>query len=54
VSEPLEQVLDRCDVSVIVTVHPGLEMDVLLERAPLVVDFRGATTDIAAANLVRL
>ena len=33
----------RCDVAVIVTAHPGLDLDTVLDRAPLVVDFRGVT-----------
>jgi UDP-N-acetyl-D-glucosamine dehydrogenase len=53
-SDPLESVLDGCDVAVIVTAHPGLDVDLLLERAPLVVDFRGATAGQATGKLVRL
>jgi UDP-N-acetyl-D-glucosamine dehydrogenase len=53
-SHSLEDVLADCDVAVIVTVHPGLDVDAILERAPLVVDFRGATAGRAANKLVRL
>ena len=53
-SAPLDDVLDDCDVAVIVTVHPGLDVDAFVERAPLVVDFRGATAGIAAPKLIRL
>jgi UDP-N-acetyl-D-glucosamine dehydrogenase len=53
-SEPLEDALDACDVAVIVTAHPGLDVDAILERAPLVVDFRGVTAGRAAGKLVRL
>jgi UDP-N-acetyl-D-glucosamine dehydrogenase len=53
-SEPLETVLEDCDVAVIVTVHPGLDVEMIVERAPVVADFRGATARISAANAVRL
>ena len=53
-SQPIEQVLDDCDVAVIVTVHPGLPVATVLERAPLVVDFRGATAGVRAGKLIRL
>ena len=53
-SEPLEQALDGCDAAVIVTAHPGLDPRQVIEVAPLVVDFRGVTRGIEAANLVRL
>jgi UDP-N-acetyl-D-glucosamine dehydrogenase len=52
-SRPLEEALDDCDVAVVVTVHPGLDVESLVERAPLVVDFRGATTGKPAKKLVR-
>jgi UDP-N-acetyl-D-glucosamine dehydrogenase len=53
-SVPLDEVLDDCDVAVIVTAHPGLDLDEVLERAPLVVDFRGITPGVSAPNLVLL
>jgi hypothetical protein len=40
-------------VAVIVTAHPGLDLDAVL-ASPLVVDFRGVTAKRHAANLVRL
>jgi hypothetical protein len=39
---------------VIVTAHPGLDPEAVVRQAPLVVDFRGVTRGIEAANLVRL
>jgi UDP-N-acetyl-D-glucosamine dehydrogenase len=54
VSESLEGSLEDCDVAVIVTAHPELDLELVLERAPVVVDFRGATRGIGAAKLVRL
>ena len=52
-SRPLTDALAGCDVAVIVTAHPGLDLDAVL-AAPLVVDFRGVTSKRAAPNLVRL
>jgi UDP-N-acetyl-D-glucosamine dehydrogenase len=53
-SQPLAETLDSCDVAVIVTAHPGLDLEMVLERAPLVVDFRGVTPGTGVPNLVRL
>src|SRR5690606_25005761 len=53
-SLPLDAALDGADCAVIVTAHPGLDVRRVLERAPLVVDFRGVTRGIEANNLVRL
>ena len=38
-----DEALDRCDLAVIVTAHPGVDHDAIAERAPLVVDLRGVT-----------
>jgi UDP-N-acetyl-D-glucosamine dehydrogenase len=53
-SQPLDELLASCDVAVIVTAHPDLDLDLVLERAPLVVDFRGVTPRSGVPNLVRL
>ena len=53
-SQPLEAALDGADVVVIVTAHPGLDVDLVVSSAPLVVDFRGVTRGRQAPNLVRL
>lgn len=53
-SQPLDAALDGADVAVIVTVHPGLDVEAIVATAPLVVDFRGVTRGIEAPNLVRL
>ena len=45
---------DEADCVVIVTAHPGLDVERLVREAPLVVDFRGVTRGIEAPNLVRL
>ena len=42
------------DCAVIVTVHPGLDLERVVRDSPLVVDFRGVTRGIEAPNLVRL
>jgi UDP-N-acetyl-D-glucosamine dehydrogenase len=53
-SEPLEQALEGSDCAVIVTAHPDIDWQAVVDRAPLVVDFRGVTRDIKAQHLVRL
>jgi UDP-N-acetyl-D-glucosamine dehydrogenase len=53
-SEPLDAVLDGADCAVIVTAHPDLDPQVVVDSAPLVVDFRGVTRGMKAAHLVRL
>src|SRR4051812_24361868 len=54
VSEPLAEALESADCAVIVTAHPELDLEQVVREAPLVVDFRGVTRGIDAANLVRL
>jgi UDP-N-acetyl-D-glucosamine dehydrogenase len=53
-SEPFESALEGVDASVIVTAHPGVDLTTLVERSPLVVDFRGVTRGIKADHLIRL
>jgi len=53
-SEELGDLLDGADVAAIVTAHPGLDLQAVVDAAPLVVDFRGVTRGIEAPNLVRL
>ena len=53
-SLPLDEALAGCDVAVIVTAHPGLDLEAVVAGAPLVVDFRGVTRGIEAPHLVRL
>jgi UDP-N-acetyl-D-glucosamine dehydrogenase len=53
-SESLEAALEGSDCAVIVTAHPGLDLERIVRDAPLVVDFRGVTRGIEAPNLVRL
>ena len=53
-SEPLESALEGADAVAILTAHPGLDVQAVVDSAPLVVDFRGVTRGIEAPNLVRL
>src|SRR4051812_30241383 len=53
-SESFDAVLDGADCAVIVTAHPELDTQAVVDRAPLVVDFRGVTRGITAEHLVRL
>ena len=53
-AQPLDAVLADADAVVIVTAHPGLDVERVVREAPLVVDFRGVTRGIEAGNLVRL
>jgi UDP-N-acetyl-D-glucosamine dehydrogenase len=53
-SEPLDDALRDADCAVIVTAHPELDIQHVVNEAPLVVDFRGVTRGIEATNLVRL
>jgi UDP-N-acetyl-D-glucosamine dehydrogenase len=45
---------EDADCTVIVTAHPGLDVERVVRESPLVVDFRGVTRGIEAPNLVRL
>jgi len=53
-NEPLDAVLHGADIAVIVTAHPGLDLERVVATVPVVVDFRGVTRHIDAPNLVRL
>jgi UDP-N-acetyl-D-glucosamine dehydrogenase len=53
-STDLDEALASADVAAIVTAHPGIDYEAVVAAAPLVVDFRGVTREIEAANLVRL
>jgi UDP-N-acetyl-D-glucosamine dehydrogenase len=53
-SEPLEPLIENCDLAVIVTAHPGVDHGLVVERAPLVLDLRGITRSISAKTAVRL
>ncbi len=53
-SVELAEGLESCDLACVITAHPELDYDEVVAGAPLVVDFRGATRGLAAANLIRL
>jgi UDP-N-acetyl-D-glucosamine dehydrogenase len=53
-SVPLDEAMGSCDVACVVTAHPEIDYERLVAEAPMVVDFRGVTRGIEAANLVRL
>jgi UDP-N-acetyl-D-glucosamine dehydrogenase len=53
-SMELGDVLQDCDVAVIVTAHPGVDHGAVIDRAPLVVDLRGITRGVAAPTVQRL
>ena len=52
--QTFDSALEGADAAVIVTAHPGVDLNALVERAPLVVDFRGVTRGIKADHLIRL
>jgi UDP-N-acetyl-D-glucosamine dehydrogenase len=53
-SVDLDEGLQSADVTAIVTAHPEIDYDRVVAATPLVVDFRGVTRGIDAANLVHL
>jgi UDP-N-acetyl-D-glucosamine dehydrogenase len=53
-SVDLDEGLREADVVAVVTPHPEIDYEQVVSIAPLVVDFRGVTRGIEAANVVRL
>ncbi len=53
-STPLEALLQDADLAVIVTAHPGVDHELVAQRARGVVDLRGVTRGSHAGNLIRL
>ena len=53
-SGAIEEELRNCDLACVVTAHREIDFQRVVDEAPLVLDFRGATRGIAAANVVRL
>jgi UDP-N-acetyl-D-glucosamine dehydrogenase len=53
-SVPLDEALQDADLALIVTAHPGVDHDMVLKRARLVVDLRGITRGTRVENVVRL
>lgn len=53
-SDPLDVALEGADCAVIVTAHPGLDVQAVVDGAPSVVDFRGVTRGMKSTHVVRL
>jgi len=53
-SVDLDAALETADVAAIVTAHPGVDYGAVAEAVPALIDFRGVTREIDAANLIRL
>ena len=53
-STDLGEAVAGCDVACVITAHAEVDYARVVDGAPLVVDFRGATREIAADNLIRL
>jgi UDP-N-acetyl-D-glucosamine dehydrogenase len=54
-SLPLEEALEDVDLALIVTAHPGVDHELVSQRARLVVDLRGVTRSLgSSAGVVRL
>ncbi len=49
-----EQALDGADLALVVTAHPDVDYELLVQHAPIVVDLRGVTRGSQASNVVRL
>jgi UDP-N-acetyl-D-glucosamine dehydrogenase len=53
-SLPLEQALEGADLALIVTAHPGVNHELVTQRARIVLDLRGVTRGSDAGNVARL
>ena len=53
-STPLDRALDESDLALIVTAHPGVDHELIAQRAPVTVDLRGVTRGSSVASVVRL
>jgi UDP-N-acetyl-D-glucosamine dehydrogenase len=53
-SAELGEELPQADIACVVTVHPEVDYERVVAESALVLDFRGTTRGIEAANLVRL
>jgi UDP-N-acetyl-D-glucosamine dehydrogenase len=53
-SADLDEALQSADLVAIITAHPSVDYGTVVARGALVVDFRGVTREIDAANLIRL
>jgi UDP-N-acetyl-D-glucosamine dehydrogenase len=53
-SVDLAEALANADLAAIVTAHPEVDYEALVAAAPTVIDFRGVTRGVEAANVIRL
>ncbi|MGI8750160.1 MAG: nucleotide sugar dehydrogenase [Thermoleophilaceae bacterium] len=53
-TDSLDEALEGADCAVIVTAHPGLDVQAVVAGAPSVVDLRGVTRGIESTHVVRL
>ncbi|MBS1886879.1 MAG: nucleotide sugar dehydrogenase [Actinobacteria bacterium] len=53
-SVDLEAGMAEADIVAVVTAHKEIDYELVVEKAPLVIDFRGVTRKLSADNLVRL
>jgi UDP-N-acetyl-D-glucosamine dehydrogenase len=53
-SRPLQEAVGGADLTLIVTAHPGIDYELLAQRSRLVVDLRGVTRALDAADVIRL
>jgi UDP-N-acetyl-D-glucosamine dehydrogenase len=53
-SVAVDEALDGADLAVIVTAHPGVDHDAIVERAPLALDLRGVTRRSKDRSTVQL
>jgi UDP-N-acetyl-D-glucosamine dehydrogenase len=53
-SKPLTEGLDGIELAVIVTAHPTVDHQMVVDRAPLVLDLRGITRGLDSAHVMQL
>ncbi|MCX6389342.1 MAG: nucleotide sugar dehydrogenase [Solirubrobacterales bacterium] len=53
-SVPLEEALESCDIAVIVTVHPSVDHQLVMSRAPRTLDLRGISRGSTDGAVIRL
>jgi UDP-N-acetyl-D-glucosamine dehydrogenase len=53
-SQPLEAALKDADLALIVTAHPSVDHELVIQQARQVVDLRGVTRSTHAENVIRL
>jgi UDP-N-acetyl-D-glucosamine dehydrogenase len=53
-SVPVREALAGADLALIVTAHPGVDHELIAERARITVDLRGVTRGSGAQSVVRL